>query len=202
MDLTTTARVLAFKGWAAGYTESPNGISVDRDTWIGVAITAWSKRFEREARIEAEQKERTEVFSVEPSSLPRVRLSAYPVASISSVKNTWDRDFASATAFASTAYDIDTENGVLTIDRAGVTPGHRVLQVVYTGGMGTSATNFAAAYPDIADAVDQQVAFSWEQRERLGQTSVSGPDGSVTLFDRMSVVPAWTSAVRAHRRLI
>ena len=52
--------------------------------------------------------------------------------------------------------------------------------MVYTGGMAADTTAFVAAYPDIASAVDQQVAYFWHQRNTLGLSSVSGDAGNVS----------------------
>jgi hypothetical protein len=75
-----------------------------------------------------------------------------------------------------------------------------ILKVVYTGGMASSTANFITAYPDIAGAVDQQVAYLYHQRNNLGTSSVSGDAGSVSA-GADSWLPSVLDTLRRYRRL-
>ncbi len=112
------------------------------------------------------------------------------------------RDFGGSTSVNAKHYEIDYTRGILYVDGIVLAPGIRVLQVAYTGGMGATTDAFRTAYPDLAEAVDMQIAFWWESRSRLGQQSVTGPDGSITLQAPLSHLPALAEAIKTHRRKI
>jgi hypothetical protein len=55
------------------------------------------------------------------------------------------------------------------------------MKITYTGGMAADTAGFISAFPDIAGAVDHQVAYLWHRRNELGIASVSGDAGSVSV---------------------
>lgn len=121
-----------------------------------------------------------EYFDVYPGNC-RFLLPRYPVTSVASVYNDWDRTFGSSTLIDSGDYDIEEASGILTIDKVGLTPGAGALKVTYTGGMGASTSAFMAAYPAIAGAVATEVAFRFQNRQTIGKIAVTMSSGSVTL---------------------
>ncbi len=78
-------------------------------------------------------------------------------------------------------------------------------RVLYTGGYvmpGTTAEDGQTALPTaIEQACIEQVAFWYQQRHRLGMTSVSGAGGSSTTQPDLDLLPSVRSTLKPFRRL-
>ena len=189
LDLTTAANVQSLKGWSADST---------RDAVLADLIDKVSARVEGllGGRM-LYKEERTEYFSPKPGEGQTFQLAAFPVdtAQTFTIKTAFDRDWDNTAALDSAAYYLDTTDGVLCLDLAALDYGPHTLQVVYTGGLGTSATALDANNADLRFSAAQQVAFEYEQRQRLGVLSVSGPDGSASLLAAHQILPALQAAI-------
>lgn len=166
-DLTTLERVKALL-------DIPSDDTV-HDAAIGQLVSAVSVRVEKYLNRPLLTAERTEYLHVKRGQC-EYQLAAFPVTSIASVKNSSTFDWAGATAAtAGTDYTHDPATGIL-YQLAAWIAGPRALQVVYTAGMGADTTALVAAYPDLADAVEKQVAEEWRRRGGLlrSSTSVNG----------------------------
>lgn len=204
MDLTTVARAdLLINPASSSTTEGSvpdHKVNTLRNLIIGVSAAA-EKFLDRYAH----KAVRTEYFDVRPYQR-RFRLMGYPVTAVSRVNFDPDQGWAAtedieAADYLSPVYD---ECGVLEVKYDLVTAGRgcsRALLVSYTGGMATDTEAFVKDYPDIAAAVDQQVAFLFHRRNDLGASSLTTERGTVSVPD----VKPWLPAVRAvlvrHRRI-
>ena len=139
---------------------------------------------------------KTETFDVEESQRI-IRLTAWPVTSITSVSNDRTRAFTNYASSSDYAYDT---RGLLKFDYS-LTPGPQVLRVIYVGGMASTTAAFVAAYPDIAGAVAMQVAYAFMRRTDLGGVSWNAPGGvgasSIGEYDLLENVAAILEPHRA-----
>jgi|19_taG_2_1085344.scaffolds.fasta_scaffold03662_2 hypothetical protein len=189
LDVTTANGVRTLKGWAT---------DTDRDAILGNLIDKVSARVEGlcGGRL-LYKEERTEYFSLKPGEGQIFQLAGFPVdtSQTFTVKSAFDRDWSNTTALSSSEYYLDATDGVLHLDLAALDFGTHTLQVVSTGGLGTSASDLSTEYSDLTNAARQQVAFEYEQRQRLGVLSVSGPDGSASLLAAHEILPDLKAAI-------
>lgn len=194
LALTTKEDVRLFKGWASDADPS--------DAWIESAITAASARVENSLGRKTLQAAQTEYLDVNPREAQLFLLKGWPILTspVPVVYHDLLRVFDAGTSINTAHYDFDEALGLLDIDGITLSHGIRVLKVEYTGGMSDTVSNFKTAYPDLAEAVVMQVAFWWESRKRLGQRTVSGPDGSITLEEPLDYLPILRRAISKHKR--
>jgi len=200
MEVTSTAQVNAWKGWTSDAT---------RDTWIGLAIKSVSARVEQALRRPMLSFAQTEHFTISKNDDQVFRLLGTPVNSGATFE-VWsdaDRDFTADTKVDATDYHVDDNTGLLVVDEAYLDRGFKVIKVSYTGGMATNQAAFQSQFPDILEAVNMQVAFDYESRNRLGQVSNTGPDGSISVYDNSpddigpgGFLETLKEAIRRHRR--
>jgi hypothetical protein len=141
----------------------------------------------------------TEYFDVKPYRA-RFSLKAYPITTISQVTNDGTRAYTTGD-IDSDDYTHDPDTGVLSIDGTGLVTGVRALRVIYLGGMGTGTSTFVTSYPDIAGAIDMQVAYHFSRRSSLGRTAESMGPGSVSYQGAMDWLPHVKTVLDRHRRL-
>lgn len=160
MDLVQIATVRALRGWAVDATQ---------DAVLATLITEISARFEADlcGRL-AEETERTVQVNVHQGQR-LVQLPAFPIDSVSSITNSADRDFSGA-AVSTDDYFVQADIGLVHFE-TGLEGGAGALQIVYTGGLGTSAADVETNFPDIANAVCRQVVYEFERKDSLGQTT-------------------------------
>lgn len=198
MNLSTTTRVLALissKGTAPDNAETE--IEAVLATVSG-AVEAYLNRY-------VASSSRTEYFDVEPYQTV-FRLRGVPVSSVSSVYFDEEQSFGSSTALTSDDYYLPTLDsaGLLRIRfmlNTDVVQYPASLKVTYTGGMAADAASFVTAYPDIAGAVDVQVAHEWQRRNALGTSSVTYPDGTTASLTLDRWVPSVKQVLDYHRRI-
>lgn len=104
-----------------------------------------------------------------------VFLTAWPVdLSVDfEIRLSADQDFDDDASLLTmgTHYILDDRRGIVTFRGVLSTCGPGALQVTSTAGMAANTTAFIAAYPDIAGAVADQVAWAWRRRNTLGLAS-------------------------------
>ncbi len=141
----------------------------------------------------------TEYLDVEPLQL-RFTLKAIPVTSMASVTSDTQWEFTTgAIATDSRTYNPDT--GLLTLTAYDAPAGPRSLRVIYAGGMAATAASFASSYPEIADAIDQQVAHAWRRRKSPGKTAESDRMGNRTFEGALGWLPHVKATLLDHRRI-
>jgi hypothetical protein len=201
IDLTTRDRVKTFL--SSGGT--PPGD--DLDGLIDNLIRFYSIRFEEELRRATEGAEYTEHLNVDEGQCV-FTLAAYPVYEVVSVRLDLDRVWGEETEIDPLLYYISETRGLLEFDRGYVPPkGRGVLQVVYVGGMsdpsGTDpVSSFIDIYPDLAMAVDMQVAECVRRRDRMGATNTSFEGGGSTYEKALSLLPEVERTIAVHRRVL
>jgi len=173
MDLTTLARVkLAIE----------KSLTTD-DSALSQLISEVSAAAEREMNRAAETKARTEFFDTLTNLVwvQSVPLLGYGDSACVITKVSYDVSWVWPTTSVvdATSYYLDLKTGLLYF-RRGFSAGPRALKVEYTGGMEGTAADFVAAYPDIAQAVEQQVVHLWQTRGHLGLQSVNFEGGAIS----------------------
>lgn len=195
MDLTTIERVRRLMGLS-----SPDDVAPD--ALLAQLITAVSAEVERALdRAVQSGVQRTQYFSPRWGQ-QRFPLNAWPNASITSVIEALDRDFSAGATLDSDDYVV-ADDGWLVIDGWQCTPGTQTLRVIHTGGMAATAGSFAAAYPDLASAVEQEVISVYRKAPSLGLQSLSmeGVSASWATVDAAGFQPRLKDAIARHRRV-
>ncbi len=158
------------KLWAKDIADS-NQLFVER------LIDAFTKRAENESHRAWRKATVTEYFTTR-SGQSQIRLSRFPVDSITSIKESTNGDFSTATAMASTNYFLDSSRGIVRLRSLTFTEGPGAVQVVYTGGL---ARDVFAVPADLRQAAAKQVAFEFQRKKQLGVVSMSTEGASVSM---------------------
>tara|TARA_R110000737_G_scaffold37848_1_gene57701 strand:- start:235 stop:852 length:618 start_codon:yes stop_codon:yes gene_type:complete len=200
MDATTKARVKALLDIT----------STTHDAVLDTLIATVSQRIESFIDRPLKQEARTEEYDIKPRQ--RVLfLRAYPLsnqAAISSIKIALDWDFAAATAVTSTDYHVDVNTGAVHFNFYPITQylGNNIatapnaVQVVYTGGFGTTTNYIIDNYPAVAYAAETQVIAMWRRRdEPMVKTTKIGSYGS-TVEGPVKFLPDVIEALIPYRR--
>lgn len=168
-------------------------------------VLAVSAEVERYLGRKLNSEARTEVHS--PRAWQRaIVLSAYPVATVTSVKQASDRDFAAATAMASTEYALQAEFGLLQFDEP-LQGGPGTVQVVYTGGLVANEaadahlTALEAAYPDLVLAATMWAKLLYDRRHLVGVASKSVKGTAVASLPGGTPPPEIKQLLDGYRRL-
>ena len=171
--------------------QRPNLADADR-SYIEVLIDSFTRQVEIVASRLVRVAARTETFS--PVAGQRaVQLAAYPVSSVSSVKESLDGDFSTVTALPASEYHVNAD-GVLRLRWRAFFEGAGSVQVVYTGGL---ARDVGAVPADLRVAAARQVAYWSQRRGQLGVTSESVGGQSVTTFAQ-DLLPDVERVVRSY----
>lgn len=193
IDLTTVARVKALL----------NNAHSTFDTLFAQLIRFYSARFEKELGRSIETTERTEQYDIETGQSVVV-LRAFPVIEVASVVNDGSRQF-DGDALDSSLFYVNGDRGLIEFDGVDLVPGPGVLRVTYTAGMtdegATDPTaSFIENYPDIAQAMDLQVAEVYRRKDRLGANSMSFQGGGVGYESAVKLLPEVERTLAFHRR--
>lgn len=194
MNLTTRTRVRAYLG-----VTQPLPSSATLNTWLDSRIEEWSLRAEALMDRRVTTATYTEYLDARRGQVV-FSLKAYPVDSVTSLTEDVDREFTGAT-IAAENYSCQTSTGLVRLDGYTMTGGPGTLKVVYVGGMAASAASFATSYPEIAAAIDEQVAYAFERRSNLGRSSVSAGPGSVSYVGPLDWLPHVKHVLLRNRRM-
>lgn len=190
IDLTTTARVRALLGIPDDDTSA--------DTNVGRLITSVSARIERYLRRSVEVAARTEYFDCDVG-IYQHSLAAFPVTSLTSVKNSQSYAWADATAKVEGAdFTLDSASGVITQLRYWLV-GSRTVQVVYTGGLAANTAAILSTYPDLADACEKQVVEEHNRRGSMLRKS-SSVSGATEASESVTLLPIVREILAPYRR--
>ena len=170
IDVTTRAAVLELL--------PIDGSDAETQATLDRLISGVSAQFETLMDRWTEEKARTVVRDVEQGQ-ELFSLKGYPITSVASVKFSATRDFASATAWSTDLFQVhlaDAEEHTIWFESVGAI-GRAVMQVAYTGGMGTNTAAIMAAFPDVAHAAALEVVDLFQRRDTLSiQQRATGAD--------------------------
>jgi len=201
MDATTAARVK----------DLLEITSTTHDTVLGRLITVVSQRIENFIDRSLERTTRTEEYDIKPRQ--RVLfLRAYPLTgqgAITGIKIATDWDFAAATAVTSTDYHVDLNTGAIHFNFYPITnylgnnmaTAPNAVQVVYSGGLGSTATDIINNYPAIASACETQVIAMWRRRDEPMQKTIKVGDYGSTKEGPVQFLPDVIEALVPYRRM-
>ncbi len=154
-------------------------LKVSEQMLIELLIDAFTERAERETRRRFQHATGLQqTFNV---IRPRnyVRVERYPISSITAVYESWDGTFDSSTVLDADEYTFDEHGHVYLRHRSSFYVGQQTVRVDYAGGL---ARDVGAVPADLRAAATQQVAYWYDQRDRLGIRSQSFGGASVTTF--------------------
>jgi hypothetical protein len=128
-------------------------------------------------------------------------VSAYPITSVTDVRNDYDRTFAAATVITDTNYDVKNANGVITIDREILSLGTGVLQINYKGGMAANSSDFQSSFRDIVSACTVECSYRFQRRNHVGLIAATVGGGSVTLLQKTQFLATTIEVLDRHLRI-
>jgi len=161
-------------------------ISADDRILVEALIESFSVRFEKMTNRKLEKTTVTEIFSPIKGQQD-LRVSNYPITSVTSVKQDADGDFTGTLSeIDTTAYDAvaGKDEGIVSLRYMVYHGGAGTVQIVYNGGLIEPMTgvNAATNVPwDLKMAAIRQVAYMYQRRDSLGVTSESVSGGSVSI---------------------
>ena len=180
------------------------GNATRQDTEFNALILAVSRTIQRHLRRFTQREARTVLYDVRHAQrvflLKGFGVVDGPLISISSIKHSTSRDFASATAFTTSEYTVDDVKGHLRLERS-IVQGRHVLQVVYTGGIADNTADIETYAPDIKLAADYAIK-EWVDsipRNSLDRHSISEQGGS-TNYQALKLPPVSVELLQAYVR--
>ena len=128
-------------------------------------------------------------------------LDAYPVESITDVFSSSARTFDSTTALDADTFVVNSNSGILTIDKVIISQGRQSLRVDYVGGMAGTLAVMKTKFFDVHMACVLETAARLRKRgaETLASVSVAG--GAVTYVPQGNqFVPEVEKLLGHHKR--
>jgi len=171
------------KEWLPHLVETAGPTAAGRtDSELQSYIDAASTTAERLAGRNLAARDYTAIYSGDGSR--ELRLSGWPILSVTSVKIASDGDFSSATAEDSGTYEIDQATGTL-IRRSRWSSGYRNIEVTYRAGYELPATGGNFTVPEDLERAIVEV-IDWMRQRDLNQTvgirTTIGADGLQTSY--------------------
>lgn len=166
------------------------------DTLLDTIIDGVSQRIETFLRRKLTEEERTEVFD---GGRKRYLLPAYPIDTGQDITI----DIDGVTSFVEdTDYFVWPEMGMIEFSGKISNEKPRILSITWTGGY--ALTEGSLAVPDdIKRVCIMQCAFEFRRRRDMGISSVSSPDGNITVNRPAALLPEVVATLQpyAHRRI-
>lgn len=126
----------------------------------------------------------------------------YPIESVSA----WELKTSEADGFEALdapSYFIGARRNIVELEDA-LGTSRQVARITYTGGYvlpGSTATGLQTALPDaLEQACVEQVAYLYQQKDRLGLVSVSGEGGAIQQFAQIDLLPSVRAVLRKYER--
>ena len=192
MDLTTLARVRALLGFDDATDLSPNDL-------LTLLITSYSDTFERELDRHTLEAARTEIYRVRRQRRTLSLRAAPLTVAPTSIKYSTTKDFSLSTAQTeNTDFTVDLELGLI-VFLFSPSLKYGWVEIAYTGGMALDTAAFIVAFPAIAIAMDQQVAYHFQRKDNLAGTKVV-EGGSTNDFDQLDLLEHSMRAIGHEKR--
>lgn len=160
----------------------------EHDPLLGVLLDSVSVRVERFLNRNLEKAQRTEYFN---PGKRRFFLSSFPIDLTAAFTVTVD----SAVKTIGTDYWVWSDSGMIEFSTIPASTNPQSISVTYTGGY------LAGDIPDALQlATIMQAAFLFRRRNDLGLSSVSMPDGSLSVNNPTKLLPEVVDTLKAYRR--
>ena len=166
------------------------------NTLLTSIIEQVSQRIETFLRRELKEEERTKVFN---GGLKKYLLPAYPINTGQDITI----DIDGVTSFIEdTDYFVWDEMGMIEFTGNISSEKPRILSITWTGGY-LETTGVIAVPDDIKRACVMQCAMEFRRRKDMGISSVSSPDGNITVNRPAALLPEVKASLmpHVHRRL-
>ncbi len=136
-----------------------------------------------------------------------LQLNLFPLISITSIKEAWDRDFDNATALTAEEdyWPMSLgKNGILYRNLAIWPVKPDGIQVIYRGGYAAAGEEPGDSEivlpPEIREAAIQQASLTYKRRDDIGLSGVGFEGGSMTKFAAMKLLPDVERVLEQYRR--
>jgi hypothetical protein len=170
----------------------------DRE-WVLQVVRGFAKRAENYTGREFYTEARTETFSTDGTKrYLQLRAFGTSTNTVTTVHEDTDKAFNAADLVKAADYDFDWRTGLLSLDSGRWTRGQNVIQVVWTGGLGTSAD---AVPDDLRQAAILQSVYWWQRRNELGLQSKNMKDGTVNVNVQSTLLPEVREILDSYRIL-
>ena len=191
VDLTTRATVKALVDGSIDTT--------DQDALIDQMITEVSSEMTRYLGFHTRRASRTDQYSI-PINRKMFTLDSRPVVSISSIK------YAGSIADLATAEELEADDYVLH-KQAGwiqlctsLSHTYGFFSITYDAGLGLTAGDIVANYPEISGACARQVKYYLQRTDGLGGSVTSIPGASASYTYEYGLMQSVKSVLDAYRR--
>lgn len=171
------------------------------DAYLQRKILEVGSKFEGLCERNFYAEERTALFRARRGQNSTVWLPAYPVVTVSSVKIDALGDFASASEIDSALWTVVPDTGQLILRLDFGVRGAATMQVVYTGGLATTAAGLLVVAPDLAEAATMQVCEEFRRRNNPGVKTRGGQRGGREWIGEHRVLPAVAETLAGYRSL-
>ncbi|MCE5186077.1 MAG: hypothetical protein LLF76_08135 [Planctomycetaceae bacterium] len=138
-----------------------------------------------------------------------LQVQRYPIVSVTSIKESWDRNFANATALvANTDYWLLDAGAKGLIERQYTNWLKRRdgIQIVYRGGYcaagATPQTGEIALPADINEAAIHQACFFFKRKDDPGLSGIAFEGGSFQKYAQDNLLPMVRDVVLSYKRLV
>lgn len=190
------------------------GVAVsDDDALLTAIITGVSARLARACGRQTpdgapclEKTSVTEVLSAIDNDQRVLMLRAFPVVSITSIKEGLYNDFSDSDALvAGTSYHVELARGILHRIGGAWLRGPQTVQAIYVGGYtaagDTPGAGETALPGDLVDAAVQQCQYLASRRDEMGATGIdAGQGGGVTWASAYKLLPDVAAVCETFRR--
>jgi len=178
----------------------------DYDVMIAAIITGLTGRFDAFCGRTLLQPA-ADVTEYYTGGSPYMQLDRYPLVSITSIKEAWDRDFDNATAITAEEdyWPMGLgKNGILFREAVVWPRKPDSIQVIYRGGYaaaGEEPGEGEISLPaEIREAGIQQASLIYKRRDDIGLSAVGFEGGSMNKFAALKLLPDVESVLKQYRR--
>jgi hypothetical protein len=154
----------------------------------GIIQTTLNRNLKKEQRTEYFQTGKRKYFT-----------SAWPIDTAQTISITVD----SSTQTVNDDYYLWDDKGMIEFDYKTTYSEPKQVSITYTGGYATiTSSNIILNVPDdLKLATIFQVVFMFRNRDKIGTSSISMPDGSVSMMNSFDLLPGVKNLIKPYRKL-